>query len=310
MKAVAVISALAAASTVAAITDTQILQFALTLEHLESTFYKGVLARFDAHDFAKAGYGPSVRQRIVELGSDEQTHVNYLTAALKQDAVGPCKYSFPYNSVTGALGLARVLESVGVSAYLGAAPAISSPAYLEVAGSILSVEARHQGYVAETQKQSGFPSPFDIGIDPSQAYTLAAQFIVPGSCPAAVGALPVQDFPALTVETASPAAGKPISFKFASKSSAQKYAHFIFANAGGAMDIGLPLNSKDTVTFPKGALGPVYIIITDSADAVTDAHTIAGPAIVQLSDPDVSSKPWGKPAKSHKKKPCKKSHKA
>lgn len=41
-------------------TDNTILQFALTLEHLENVFYEGAIKNFTAQDFADAGYGATV----------------------------------------------------------------------------------------------------------------------------------------------------------------------------------------------------------------------------------------------------------
>lgn len=68
----------------------------------------------------------TVRERIVEIGATEATHVAVLKSVLGKKATKPCTYSFPYDSVDSFLALSAAIEGVGVSAYLGAAPLITS----------------------------------------------------------------------------------------------------------------------------------------------------------------------------------------
>ena len=67
-----------------------------------------------------------------------------------------------------------------------------SAAYLTAAGSILTVESRHSSYIRASLKESPFPSPFDVPLTFDEVYTLAAPFIVPGSCPSSNPTLPVK----------------------------------------------------------------------------------------------------------------------
>ena len=69
------------------------LQFALTLENLESTFYNQALDRFDEQAFANAGYEPWVRGRFEQIREHQQMHVDVLTQALGSDAPQPCTYN-------------------------------------------------------------------------------------------------------------------------------------------------------------------------------------------------------------------------
>ena len=181
--------------TAPAITDADILNYALTLEHLEDTFYKEGLTNFSQSDFAKAGFDSTFYANLKEVSSDESTHVSFLTAALTKAGATPvaaCKYSFGVTDPKTFVATASILEGVGVSAYLGAAADIMSAAYLTAAGSILTVESRHSSYIRASLGESPFPSPFDVPLTLDEVYTLAAPFIVPNSCPSSNPALPVK----------------------------------------------------------------------------------------------------------------------
>ena len=60
-----------------------ILNYALTLEHLEDKFYREGLANFTQADFQAAGFDATFYSNIKEVSSDETTHVSFLTSALK-----------------------------------------------------------------------------------------------------------------------------------------------------------------------------------------------------------------------------------
>lgn len=66
-----------------AINDGVILNYALTLEHLENQFYLQGLSNFTEKDFADAGYDSTFYGNIKKVSSDESAHVDFLTKGLK-----------------------------------------------------------------------------------------------------------------------------------------------------------------------------------------------------------------------------------
>ena len=130
--------------------DVGILNFALTLEYLESAFYNE----------AKANIGGSVTpQTQVFLDAvvrDEKAHVKALKGALGKQAVKKPKFDFGSSTMSESafLETSFALENTGVHAYSGQAFNIKNPDYLAVALSIVTIEARHSGVVGLLLKNS------------------------------------------------------------------------------------------------------------------------------------------------------------
>ena len=115
-----------------------ILNFALTLEYLETDFYK-VKGK-------TVGLSGQAKAYATQFGAEEAEHVTALAAAIKQLGGTPVKkptFVFPVTSESSFLKLASVLENTGVGAYNGAAPSLASKDVLASAGAIVQVEARH-----------------------------------------------------------------------------------------------------------------------------------------------------------------------
>jgi len=189
--------------------DVDVLNYALTLEYLEATFYTEALggpgttgvpasaARFGRGRITGspifAGFGGRIRSTaygyLTDIRGHEITHVDFLRGALGAAAVGPCMFDFSsaLASVGSFIGTAQVLENTGVMAYDGAIRYVDDGGTLQAGAQIATVEARHAAYLNLINRDSPFPSAFDQGKTPNQILAAASPFIV--SCPAAVTAL-------------------------------------------------------------------------------------------------------------------------
>jgi rubrerythrin len=140
---------------VRASSDVDILNFALTLEYLESAFYAEALMK-------GALKGPTAAFAKV-VAKDEAQHVAFLKSALGAKAVA--RPMFDFKGTTAAMGAfqktAMALEDTGVAAYAGAAPLISNKKTLSAALSVHSVEARHAAWIRNIMGVNPAPVPFD-----------------------------------------------------------------------------------------------------------------------------------------------------
>lgn len=169
--------------------DVDILNYALTLEHLEATFYQEGLDKFSADDFMNADLGcgvcDEVKEQIPEqvkvVGQHEAAHVDQLTKVIKKlggTPVEAAEYDFGYKTPNEFLGVAMALENTGVAAYAGAAPSIQNSDLLSAALSIHSVEARHAAVFNGVNMESPYPMAFDEAKSMDEVKKIAGQFIV------------------------------------------------------------------------------------------------------------------------------------
>lgn len=139
--------------------DVAILNYALTLEHLEANFYTRVVA-------SNVLTG-NEQQTFIVIRDHETAHVAALTAAIQKAGGTPVKprQSYDYSSLgdmntrDGVLKIAATLEHEGVGAYDGVAFEIKNKAYLTVAGQIVQVEARHTATINEIMAPNNNPVP-------------------------------------------------------------------------------------------------------------------------------------------------------
>jgi Ferritin-like domain len=184
--------AFAQAST--AVTDNDILNFALNLEFLEGQFYTLATTGMTLSQAGLSTSGgdgsaggtvtvktnaqvpfqdPLLKQLAAEITMDEQNHVKFLQSALGSAAVAQPNIDLmnSFNALASAAGLgstfdpfasetnfllgAFIFEDVGVTAYQGAAELISSKTYLDKAIGIHNVEAYHAAAIRTRIFQAG-----------------------------------------------------------------------------------------------------------------------------------------------------------
>lgn len=161
--------------------DKKIMTFALNLEYLEAEYYtRGAYGHSLAEHGTDVGRGranirggrkvhfstPGYQDHAEELAFNEAAHVAFYRKTLGRDAVEMPEIDFDggFSAAAAAAGIVQpgerfdpfadensfflggmLFEDVGVTAYHGAAPLITSKEVLDAASGILAVEAYHMG---------------------------------------------------------------------------------------------------------------------------------------------------------------------
>jgi len=155
--------------------DIDILNYALTLEFLETEFYTQAAKRVK-------GLSKYESDLTKELRDNEGAHVDALSATIKQLGGKPTakpmfQFGGAFASRMAYLKTATVLEDTGVSAYNGAAPMIESVDVLAAAGSIVQVEARHAALIRLVRNLPPAPRGFDKASEKQEILAAVKPFI-------------------------------------------------------------------------------------------------------------------------------------
>jgi hypothetical protein len=165
-------------------TDLGVLNYAYALEQLEAAFY------IEALKHIISGCTQSELHALLQIGQHEITHREFLKAALGSNAIPALQVDFSSLDLTKrdvVFQTAKMFEDTGVAAYNGAGRLIHTPAYLVLAGKIVSVEARHAATIRDILNPKSMDFAGDDVVDANgldQAFTpamvlpLVAPFIV------------------------------------------------------------------------------------------------------------------------------------
>jgi hypothetical protein len=159
--------------------DLDVLNYALTLEHLEYAYYRDGIGSFI---FGADSRGQSIDANFAAIRDHEGAHVETLTSVITDLGGTPVEeatYDFgeAYTDPTAFLVTAAALENTGVSAYDGAGQYISDPDLLTAAGSIVAVEARHASYLNLLTGEIPFPAAFESPLTMDEVLEITGPFI-------------------------------------------------------------------------------------------------------------------------------------
>ena len=165
--------------------DLEILNYALTLELLEADAYAVALS-LNVLTGRALGY-------FRDFAAHEAAHVDAVTATIKQlggtpvtKPAGGYNYAGVPRGEAALLAFFQVVEAVGASAYLGAAPSVKNLDVLAAALSIHASEAEHTAALADLVAPGTdlfAPESFATPRTPTQVVAIVTPFFTPATTP-------------------------------------------------------------------------------------------------------------------------------
>jgi rubrerythrin len=139
--------------------DLAVLNFALTIEYVESGLYREALK-------AVPDLGEDTKRLCKHLRDQEIEHVDALRGTIsdaggKPNARPRLDFGTSLSSEAAFLKLANTLEDTGVSAYNGAAPQFESEDFVAAFASLAQIEGRHAALVRTARDKPPAPLPID-----------------------------------------------------------------------------------------------------------------------------------------------------
>ena len=143
-----------AASAASPAQDQKILNFALGLEYMEAAFY--------AEAFANDEFSGDLREYVSVVRRHEEAHVAFLKKALGDKAAKEPEFDFgdATSDPDKFTAAAIALEEAVIAAYNGQAANLTKET-LAAAGGIVSVEARHAGWIRAIAGKDPAPDATD-----------------------------------------------------------------------------------------------------------------------------------------------------
>ncbi|TPX42101.1 hypothetical protein SeLEV6574_g05757 [Synchytrium endobioticum] len=257
----------------------------MNLELLELELFNRGIEQFSAKDWEKIGYPPYFSYLLKFMRDQEVSHASEINRILKGRGPRPCVYQFPYHDAQSYADLSQAVTAVGEAAYLGFTWQLDNRTSILTSTQIFTTEARQNAVWKAGVKENPLNAHFDTPLTASQAWTLAAPYIV--ACPKTNPPVPFKRFPTLEAKLKDDDKLVVLSHGLPKAGIEKNELCWAFVNQLQVYFVEYDSTSR-VVRVPKGVFGTTFVILakqcrpSEKGPFVEDYNTVAGPAIITV----------------------------